>query len=93
MKNLYNSLLLKGYSKEAARFLADKFPESTAEAIYEMATEGSEEELIKLCENDSDLYDEEYGCYKTCTWEYINSVYEVEELLDGHFILISCWQQ
>lgn len=88
MKNLYNSLLLKGYSKEAARFLADKFPESTAEAIYDVATEGSKEELIKLCETDSALYDEEDGSYKTCTWEYITSVYEVEELLDGDFLLM-----
>ena len=59
MKNLYDSLLLKGYSKEAAEILATRFPESTAEAIYEMATEGSKEELMKLCENDSDLFDRE----------------------------------
>ena len=88
MKNLYNSLLLKGYSKEAARFLADKLPESTAEAIYEMATEGSKEELKILLETASALYDEEDGCYKKCTWENITSVYEVEELLDGNFLLM-----
>ena len=90
---LFSSLLLKGYSTEAAKFLADKFPESTAEAIYEMATEGSKEELIKLCENDSDLYDEEDGSYKTCTWDYITSAYNVEELPNGDFILISSHQQ
>lgn len=93
MKNLYNSLpfdllYLKGYSKEAAKLLAEKFPESTAEAIYDVATEGSKEELMKLCEGDSALYDEEDGSHKTCTWEYITSVYEVEELLDGNFLLM-----
>ena len=88
MKNLYDSLLLKGYSKEAAKFLAEKFPESTADAIYEVATEGSKEELIKLCEGDSALYDKEDGSFKTCTWDYITSEYVVEEFLDGSFLLM-----
>jgi hypothetical protein len=62
MTNLYDSLpfdliFFKGYSKEAARILADKFPASTAESIYEVATEGSKEDLMKLCENDSALFD------------------------------------
>lgn len=88
MKNLYDSLLLKGYSKEAARILADKFPESTAEAIYDVATEGSKEEIMKLCENDSDLFDREKDEFIPVTWEYITSVYKVEELLDGDFLLM-----
>ena len=89
MKNLYKSLLLKGYSKEAAIFLAEKFPESTAEAIYEVATEGSKEELMELCSTDSYLYDENIGTYLEVTWDYITSIYEVEELLDGTFILMN----
>ena len=89
MKNLYASLLLKGYSKEAAKFLAEKFPESTAEAIYEVATEGSKEELMELCSTDSYLYDENIGTYLEVTWDYITSIYEVEELLDGTFILMN----
>ena len=51
MNKLYNSLpfdllYLKGYSKEA-KLLAEKFPESTAEAIYEVATEGTKEEAYE----------------------------------------------
>lgn len=98
MKNLYNSLpfdllYLKGYSKEAARILADKFPASTAEAIYEVATEASKEEIMELCEHDTDLYDKEKDEWKPCTWEYIEKNYEVLELSNGDFILISSWQQ
>jgi len=98
MENLYNSLpfdllYLKGYSKEAAKLLADKFPESTAEDINAVATEGSKEELIKLCEGDSALYDKEDGSIKECTWEYIEKNYEVLELSNGDFVLISSWQQ
>jgi hypothetical protein len=89
MNKLYDSLLLKGYSKEAAIFLAEKFPESTAEAIYEVATEGSKEELMELCSRDSYLYDENIGTYLEVTWDYITSIYEVEELLDGTFILMN----
>ena len=89
MNKLYDSLLLKGYSKEAAIFLAEKFPESTAEAIYEVATEGSKEELMELCSTDSYLYDENIGTYLEVTWDYITSIYEVEELLDGTFILMN----
>lgn len=93
MKNLYDSLLLKGYSKEAAKFLAEKFPESTAEAIYEVATESSKEELIKLCESDSALYDKEKDEFRPCTWDYIVKKYEVIELGNGGFIIISSHQQ
>lgn len=93
MDNLYKSLLIKGYSKEAAKLLADKFPESTAEAIYEVATEGSKEELMKLCEHDTYLYDKEKDEWKPCTWEYIKKNYEVLELSNGDFIIISSWQQ
>ena len=88
MNKLYDSLLLKGYSKEAAIFLAEKFPESTAEAIYEVATEGSKEELMELCSTDSYLYDENIGTYLEVTWDYITSIYEVEELIDGDFLLM-----
>ena len=93
MKNLYNSLLLKGYSKEATKLLADKFPESTAESIYEMATEGSKEELMELCENDSDLFDKEKNEFIPVTWDYIKKNYVVLELSNGNFILISSRQQ
>lgn len=93
MKNLYDSLLLKGYSKEAAKLLAEKFPESTAEAIYDVATEGSKEELMKLCENDSDLFDREKDEFRPITWDYIEINYEVIELGNGEFIIISSHQQ
>lgn len=93
MENLYKSLLIKGYSEEAAKLLAEKFPESTAEAIYEVATEGSKEDLIKLCENDTALYDKEKDEWKPCTWEYIEKNYDVLELSNGDFVLISGWQQ
>ncbi len=93
MDNLYKSLLLKGYSKEAAKLLAEKFHESTAEAIYEVATEGSKEELMKLCENDSDLFDREKDEFKPITWDYIVKKYEVIELGNGNFIIISSHQQ
>jgi len=93
MKNLYNSLLLKGYSKEAAKLLAEKFPESTAEAIYEVATEGSKEELMELCEHDTALFDKEKDEFTPVTWDYIEINYEVIELGNGEFIIISSHQQ
>lgn len=62
MKNLYDSLLLKGYSKE---------------------------ELMKLCENDSDLFDEEKDEFRPVTWDYIEKNYEVLELGNGKFVLNS----
>ena len=93
MKNLYDSLLLKGYSKEAAEILADRFPEIGAGAIYEMATEGTKEELMKLCENDSALFDKEKDEFTPVTWNYIEKKYEILELSNGDFVLISSWQQ
>lgn len=93
MKCLYSSLLLKGYSVEAAKFLAEKFPESNAEAIYEMATEGSKEEIMKLCENDSDLFDREKDEFRPVTWDYIVKKYEGFDLPNGNFIIISSHQQ
>jgi len=93
MNKLYDSLLLKGYSKEAAIFLAEKFPESTAEAIYEVATEGSKEELMELCSTDSYLYDENIGTYLEVTWDYIEKNYEVLELSNGKFVLICSHKQ
>jgi len=93
MNKLYDSLLLKGYSKEATKFLAEKFPESTAEAIYEVATEGTKEELMKLCENDSALFDREKDEFIPVSWDYIEKNYEVLELSNGDFVLISSWQQ
>lgn len=98
MKNLYNSLpfdllYLKGYSKEAAKLLAEKFPESTAEAIYELATEGTKEELMKLCENDTALFDREKNEFRPVTWDYIVKKYEGFDLPNGNFIIISSHQQ
>ncbi len=88
MKNLHDSLLLKGYSKEAAKFLAEKFPESTAEAIFDRAIEGTKEELMELCEYDGALFDREKDEFRPVTWDYIEKEYEVEELLDGTFLLM-----
>ena len=93
MENLYNSLLFKGYSIEAAKLLEDKFPEFTAEAIYEVATEGTKEELMKLCENDSALFDREKDEFIPVSWDYIEKKYEVLELSNGEFLLISSHQQ
>ena len=93
MKKLYDSLLLKGYSKEATKFLAEKFPESTAEAIYDVATEGSKEELMKLCEHDTALFDKEKDEFMPISWDYIEKNYKVLELSNGDFVLISSWQQ
>lgn len=93
MKNLYDSLLLKGYSKEAAKFLAEKFPESTAEAIYDVATEDSKEELMNLCENDSALFDREKDEFIPVTWDNIIENYEVSEMSNDNFILIGSHQQ
>lgn len=93
MNKLYNSLLLKGYSKEAAEILAARFPEFGAGAIYVMATEGSKEELMKLCENDSDLFDREKDEFMPITWDYIEINYDVIELGNGEFIIISSHQQ
>jgi len=93
MKNLYDSLLLKGYSKEAAEILAARFPEIGAGAIYEMATEGTKEELMKLCENDSALFDREKDEFMPISWDYIEKNYGVIELSNGDFVLISSWQQ
>ena len=93
MKVLFSSLLLKGYSTEAAKFLADKFPESTAEAIYEVATEGSKEELMNLCEHDTALFDREKDEFMPVTWDYIEKNYDVIDLGNGEFIIISSHQQ
>ena len=93
MKNLHDSLLLKGYSMEAAETLAAHFPESSAEAIYDVATEGSKEELMKLCEGDSDLFDREKDEFMPVTWDYIVKKYEVLEMGNGNFIIISSHQQ
>jgi len=58
-----------------------------------VATEGSKEELMKLCENDSDLFDREKDEFKPITWDYIVKKYEVIELGNGNFIIISSHQQ
>ena len=98
MNKLYNSLpfdllYLKGYSKEAAKLLAEKFPESTAEAIYEVATEGTKEELMKLCEHDTALFEREKDEFIPVTWDYIEKKYEILELSNGDFVIISSHQQ
>lgn len=93
MKNLSNPLLLKGYSKEAAEILAARFPEIGAGAIYEIATEGTKEELMKLCENDTALFDKEKDEFIPVSWDYIEKNYEVLELSNGDFVIISSHQQ
>ena len=48
---------------------------------------------MKLCENDSDLFDREKDEFKPITWDYIVKKYEVIELGNGNFIIISSHQQ
>ena len=93
IKNLINELIKRGFSTDAAMILQKRFPESTAEAIYDVATEGTKEELMKLCENDSDLFDREKDEFILVSWDYIEKNYEVIELSNGEFVLISSWQQ
>ena len=48
---------------------------------------------MKLCENDSDLFDREKDEFMPITWDYIEINYDVIELGNGNFIIISIHQQ
>ena len=54
---------------------------------------GHKEELMKLCENDTDLFDREKDEFRPISWEYIERKYEVSKLSNGSFVIISSWQQ
>jgi hypothetical protein len=92
-KTLISQLIEYGFSKDAATILQKRFPFHSSDDIYYRAIEDTKEEIIKLCENDSDLYDEEDGSYKMCTWDYIEKNYEVLELSNEKFVLICSHKQ
>lgn len=93
IKNLINELIEYGFSTEAATVLGNRFPFYKSDAIYDIASEGTKEELMKLCENDSDLFDREKDEFRPNTWDYIEIYYDVIELSNGEFIIISSHQQ
>ena len=93
IKNLINELIERGFSTDAAVILGNRFPFHKSYAIYAIASEGTKEELMKLCENDSDLFDREKDEFRPITWDYIEINYDVIELGDGNFIIISSHQQ
>jgi len=93
IKNLINELIKRGFSTDAASILGNRFPFYKSDAIYDIATEGSKEELMKLCEHDTALFDKEKDEFTPVTWDYIEINYEVIELGNGEFIIISSHQQ
>ena len=92
-KTLISQLIEYGFSTDAATILQKRFPFHTSEDIYYRANEGSKEELMKLCENDSDLFDREKDEFMPVTWDYIEKNYDVIDLGNGDFVLISSHQQ
>ncbi len=92
-KTLISQLIEYGFSTDAATALGNRFPFHSSDDIYYRAIEDTKEELMKLCENDSALYDEEDGSYKICTWDYIEKNYEVLELSNEKFVLICSHKQ
>ena len=93
IKKLINELIERGFSTDAASILGNRFPFYNCDAIYVIASEGTKEELMKLCENDSDLFDREKDEFIPVSWDYIEKNYKVLELSNGDFVLISSWQQ
>ena len=93
IKNLINELIERGFSTDAAAILGNRFPFYKSDEIYDVASEGTKEELMKLCENDSDLFDREKDEFMPITWDYIEINYDVIELGNGEFIIISIHQQ
>jgi len=93
IKNLITELIERGFSTDAAAILGNRFPFYKSDAIYDIASEGTKEELMKLCENDSDLFDREKDEFRPVTWDYIEIYYDVIELGNGNFIIISIHQQ
>ena len=92
-KHIINGLIEHGFSTEAATVLQNRFPSHSSAEIYYLTTEGTKEELMKLCENDSDLFDKEKNEFIPVTWEYIEKKYEILELSSGNFVLIISHQQ
>ncbi len=88
-KTLINELMEYVFSTDAATALQNRFPFHTSEEIYYRANEGTKEEIMKLCEDDSDLFDREKDMFIPVTWDYIEKKYEILELSNGKFILIS----
>ncbi len=93
IKNLINELIGRGFSTDAATILGNRFPFYKSNEIYDVASEGTKEELVKLCKNDSDLLDREKDESRPNTWDYIGINYDVIELGNGNFIIISSHQQ
>ena len=92
-KTLINELIGRGFSTDAATILQKRFPFHKSYAIYAVASEGTKEELMKLCENNSDLFDREKDEFMPITWDYIEINYDVIELSNENFIIISSHQQ
>ena len=92
-KTLISQLIEYGFSTDAATALGNRFPFHSSDDIYYRAIEDTKEELMKLCENDSDLFDREKDEFMPVTWDYIEKKYEILELSNGDFVLISSWQQ
>ena len=92
-KHIINGLIEYGFSTEAATVLQNRFPSYNSAEIHYIANEGTKEELMKLCENDSDLFDREKDEFIPVSWDYIEKNYEVLELSNEEFVLISSWQQ
>ena len=93
IKNLINELIERGFSTDAAAILGNRFSFYKSDEIYDVASEGTKEELMKLCENDSDLFDREKDEFRPITWDYIEINYDVIDLGNGNFIIISSHQQ
>ena len=92
-KHIINGLKEYGFSTEAATILQNRFPSHNSSEIHYLANEGSKEELMKLCEHDTALFDKEKDEFTPVTWDYIEKKYGVIELSNGEFVLISSWQQ
>jgi len=92
-KHIINGLIEYGFSTEAATVLQNRFPSYNSAEIHYIANEGTKEELMKLCEHDTALFDKEKDEFTPVTWNYIEKNYGVIELSNGAFVLISSWQQ
>lgn len=92
-KHIINGLIEYGFSTEAATILQNRFPSHNSDEIHILANEGTKKEIMELCEHDTALFDKGKDEFKPVTWDYIEKNYEVLELSNGDFILISSWQQ
>jgi hypothetical protein len=92
-KTLISQLIEYGFSTDAATALQNRFPFHSSDDIYYRAIEDTKEEIMKLCENDSDLFDKEKYVFRPVTWDYIEKKYEILKLSNGKFILICSHKQ